>query len=64
VREIENRKYYKDTSEVLRPASFPVDDELAAYVETLTDAGYPPEKRRKGSTPKGSSRPWGSALQL
>jgi hypothetical protein len=53
VREIENRKYYKNTSEVLWPASFPEDDaELSAYIEMLSDAGYPPERRSEGYTPK------------
>lgn len=53
VREIENRLSYKNASEVLWPASFPEDDEeLSANIEMLTDAGHPPQKRSKGSTPK------------
>ena len=53
VRRIENRKYYKNASEVLWPAKLPEgNDELDAYVQILKDAGYPPEKRVQGSTPK------------
>lgn len=51
---IENRKYYRNQSEVLWPCEFPEngEDEISAYVKTLKDAGYPPEKRARGGTPK------------
>jgi hypothetical protein len=54
VREVENRKYYRNQSEVLWPAEFPEGDadEISAYVQMLKDAGYPPEKRATGGTPK------------
>jgi hypothetical protein len=53
VRRIENRRYYKNASEVLWPAKLPEgNDEIDAYVQMLKDAGYPPEKRVQGSTPK------------
>lgn len=53
-RNIENRKYYRNQSEVLWPSELPEDggDEVSAYIKTLRDAGYPPEKRAKGGTPK------------
>jgi len=49
---IENRKYYRNQSEVLWPSEFPEGDEIAAYIKMLTDAGFPPEKRTQGGTPK------------
>lgn len=54
VREVENRKYYRNQSEVLWPAEFPEggDDEISAYVRMLKDAGHAPEKRAPGGTPK------------
>lgn len=51
VRRIENRRYYKNQSEVLWPATLPEDEDVDEYVQTLKDAGYPPEMRSKGSTP-------------
>jgi hypothetical protein len=53
-RSIENRKYYRNQSEVLWPSQLPDDDadEVSGYLKTLKDAGYPPEKRAKGGTPK------------
>ena len=54
VRSIENRRSYKNQSEVLWPSEFPEggSDEISAYTTMLKDAGYPPEKRVQGSTPK------------
>ena len=54
VTKFENRKYYKNQSEVFWPSEFSEggDDEVSAYVQTLNAAGYPPEKRLQGSTPK------------
>lgn len=51
---IENRKLYKNRSEVYWPSEFPEggEDEISAYVQKLKDAGYPPEKRAQGGTPK------------
>jgi hypothetical protein len=53
-RTIENRKYYRNESEVLWPSEFPDggEDEISGYVKMLRDAGYPPEKRTPGATPK------------
>ncbi len=51
---IENRKFYRNQSDVLWPSEIPDDGAVAAYVKTLSDAGYPPEKRAKGGTPKDS----------
>ena len=68
VREIENRKYYKNQSEVLWPAEFPEGgtDEISAYVQMLKNAGHPPEKRAPGGTPKNgifSGEPGRAALE-
>jgi hypothetical protein len=54
VRFIENRKFYRNQSEVLWPSELPEDeeDEVARYAKVLSDAGYPPEKRAQGGTPK------------
>jgi hypothetical protein len=53
IRRIENRRTYKNKSEVLWPSKLPEgNDEIDAYVQMLKDAGYPPEKRAQGSTPK------------
>lgn len=53
VRSVENRKYYKDSSEVLWPTSIPEGDEnIDAYVQILTNAGFAPQKRVKRYTPK------------
>ena len=41
---IENRKFYRNQSDVLWPSEIPDDGAVAAYVKTLSDAGYPPEK--------------------
>lgn len=46
--EIEDRKAYINTSDVLRPASLPEDDLTRDFVQTLTDAGYPPVLRQPG----------------
>jgi hypothetical protein len=46
--EIEDRKTYTNTSDVLRPASLPEDELTGEYVETLKDAGYPPVLRQAG----------------
>jgi hypothetical protein len=51
VRRIENRKYYRNQSEVLWPATLPDDEGVAEYVQMLTDAGHPPTLRIKGGTP-------------
>jgi len=52
-RSVENRKYYRNQSEVLWPSEFPEgDNHISVYVKMLTDAGYPPEKRGQGGTPK------------
>jgi hypothetical protein len=55
IRRIENRKAYKNSSEVLWPAKLPEgNDEIDAYVQMLKDAGYPPALRVQGGTPKDS----------
>jgi hypothetical protein len=46
--EIEDRKTYINTSEVLRPARLPRDDLTTAYVNMLKDSGYPPILRKVG----------------
>lgn len=53
-RGVENRKSYRNQSEVLWPSELPEsgDDEVSEYLKTLRDAGYPHEKRAKGGTPK------------
>jgi len=49
--EIEDRKYYMGSSEVLRPTSLPVDDAVQEYIEKLTKAGYPPQLRNVTNLP-------------
>jgi len=51
---VENRKFYRNQSEVLWPSEIPDGGPVAAYAKTLSDAGYPPEKRAKGGTPQDS----------
>ncbi len=51
---VENRKFYRNQSEILWPSEIPEEGPVAAYVKTLSDAGFPPEKRAKGGTPKDS----------
>jgi len=51
---VENRKFYRNQSEVLWPSEIPERGPVAEYAKTLSAAGYPPEKRAKGGTPKDS----------
>ena len=46
---LENRKYYRDTADVLWPTSIPEDETVSAYVDEMT---YEPTLRRLGSTGK------------
>jgi hypothetical protein len=46
--EIEDRRMYINTSEVLRPASLPENELMTAYVKMLKDSGYPPVLRQTG----------------
>jgi hypothetical protein len=50
--EVEDRKSYTNSSKVLRPAAIPVDPLAQEYVRNLEDAGYAPNLRRPGRTPK------------
>lgn len=53
VRRIENRRAYKNGSEVLWPAALPEgDEEIDAYLQMLKDANHPFENRVQGGTPK------------
>ncbi len=42
---LEDRKYYVNRSDVLRPTEFPDDEDVRAYVQALEDAGFPPVLR-------------------
>ena len=49
---IENRKSYRNQSEVLWPSEFPEGNEIEAYIKMLTDAGHPPKYALKAVRPK------------
>lgn len=47
--EMENRRSYRNQSDVLWPCRLPEDPEVSAYVQSLTAAGYPPVLRTAGT---------------
>lgn len=49
--EIEDRKSYLNISDVLRPCDIPMHQETQQYVQTLSEAGYPPLKRNVMNPP-------------
>ena len=51
VHEIEDRKRYMASSEVLRPTSLPEDNAVKKYDKILTKAGYPPQLRKVTNPP-------------
>ena len=40
--ELEDRRFYLEQADVLRPTAIPPDPEVQAYVNNLTNAGFPP----------------------
>jgi hypothetical protein len=49
--EIEDRKRYMDSSEVLCPTRLPADNAVQEYIKILTNAGYPPQLRKVTNPP-------------
>ncbi len=50
IRELEDRKYYINNSDVLRPTRLPDDKAVQEYAAELADQGYPPVLRKPGQT--------------
>lgn len=47
---LENRKYYKNASDVLWPTTLPDDPGVIAFAKTLEESGHPAELRQPGNS--------------